>query len=441
MKKSLRIVVITGAAVVVVGVLLLAFRGKIFGGNAKADPADPAGVTFVQVTRGDITSAITASGQLQPNTVITVRPDSNMPTRKLVSILVKEGDRVKEGQALAEIDPSGLDLDLKSAQANLEAQKAKLENLKAKPADLDLTTAQGDLAQAQATFDSAQRTYDSTKALADQQLASKNQLSDAEHQLALAKTRLDAAQLSFQNVKAQSQDDVMQAQESAVAQADSNYQKARLIYDSTTIRSPLTGTVAEITVSVGDLVSPSTALMTVIDSDPMWLQAGVNENDVVSLQIGQPAVVTPSGYPDSNINGKVTQIDLHAVVQSNVSMFTATIEVPNRDGKLLWGMNADAEISTLSLKNVLTLPTSAVRTSNGTSTVTVMDEGKPVSWEVEVGPNDGSKVQIVAGLDEGDEVAIVRRTTTNGSSAQNGSRQQQGGGAAQGMGQIFRVMR
>ncbi len=441
MKKSLRIVIIAGAAVVVAGVVLFAFRGKIFGAGAKAAAADPAGVSLIQVTRGDITSAITASGQLQPNTVITVRPDSNMPTRKLVSILVKEGDRVKEGQPLARIDASGLDLDLKSAQANLQAQRAKLDNLKAKPANLDITQAEGDLAQAQATYDSAQQTYDSTKALADKELASKNQLADAERQLSLAKTRLDAAQLSYQNVKAQNQDDVMAAQESAVAQADSNYQKSRLIYDSATIRSPLTGTVAEITVNVGDLVGPSTALMTVMDTDPMWLQAQVNENDVVSLKVGQSAVVTPSGYPDMNINGKVTQIDLHAVVQSNVSMFTATIEVPNKDGKLLWGMNADAEITILSVKNVLTLPAYAVKTANGTSTVTVMDGNTPVSWEVQVGANDGSKVQIAAGLDEGDQVVVQRRTT--GAAAANGNRQQQGGpgGGNAGMGQIFRVIR
>jgi HlyD family secretion protein len=437
-KKSLRIVIIAGAALVVVAVVFFALRGKIFASGAKAAAVDPAGVTLVKVTRADLTSSITASGQLQPNTIITVRPDSNMPTRKLVSILVKEGDRVKAGQALAQIDPSGLDLDLKSAQANLQAQKAKLDNLKAKPADLDITTAQGDLDQAQATFDSAQQTYDSTKALADKELASKNQLADAERQLSLAKTRLDAAKLSYQNVKAQSQEDVLQAQESAVAQADSDYQKSKLIYDSAVIRSPLTGLIAEITVNVGDLVSPSTALMTVIDTDPMWLQAQVNENDVVSLKVGQPAVVTPSGYPDMNINGKVTQIDLHAVVQSNVSMFTATIEVPNKDGKLLWGMNADAEISVLSLKNVLTLPTSAVRTSNGTSTVTIMDGDKPVSWEVQVGANDGSKVQIVAGLDEGDEV-VQRKSTTTNAASQNGNRQ---GGAPGGGGEmIFRALR
>jgi HlyD family secretion protein len=110
----------------------------------------------------------------------------------------------------------------------------------------------------------------------------------------------------------------------------------------------------------------------------------------------------------------VKKIDLHAQVQSNVSVFTATIEVPNRDGKLLWGMNADAEISVLALKNVLTLPTSAVKTGNGSAQVTIMDAGQAVAWDVQTGAVEGSRVQIVAGLDEGQEVIVQRKGSTAG---------------------------
>jgi HlyD family secretion protein len=405
--------------------------------SAAASATAASANTIVKVAKGDLTASITASGQLQPSVITTIRPDSNMPTRKLVKILTKEGERVTAGQALAEIDPSGLDLDLKSAQATYEAQKARLANLKAKPAGLDLAQAQGDLAQAKLTLDSAQESYDNTKALADKELASKSQLSDAARQLALAQTRYDTSQLSYQSVKSQSSDDVTSAQEASLAQADSALQKARLVAASTVIRSPVAGQVAEITVNVGDLVGPSTAMMTVIDPDPMWLQAQVNENDMVTLKIGQAATVTPSGYPDMVIRGKVTTIDLRAQTQANVSVFTTTIEVPNRDGKLLWGMNADAEISVLSIRNVLTLPTNAIKTSNGASTVTIMDGGELISWNIQTGATDGSRTEIVMGLDEGDEVVIQRKSTT--STAATGANRQQGGPG--GMGAIFGILR
>jgi RND family efflux transporter MFP subunit len=196
----------------------------------------------------------------------------------------------------------------------------------------------------------------------------------------------------------------------------------------------MAGMVAEVLVNVGDLVSPSTAVATVVDPDPMWLQAQVNENDMAQVKVGQKASVTISSYPDLQFTGTVTQIDQHAQVVNNVSVFSTTIEVPNRGGRILWGMNADAEISVLSLKNVLTLPSSAIKANNGSPQVTIMDGGHLVAWDVQSGATDGTRTQIVAGLDEGQEVVVQRRTST-------GTTQQGGPGGPGGMGQVFRVLR
>jgi HlyD family secretion protein len=412
-KKGARIGVAAAAVVVAAGILLFAFRGRIF---PAADPRDPA-PSVAAVTRGDITLSVTTSGQFQPNTMVTIRPDSNMPTRKIVKIFVTEGARVKEGQALAEIDPTGLDLTLKSAEANLKAQKVKLENLKGKPTDLDVKAAEADLSTALAAAESAQSTYDNTKALADKGLSSRNQLADAERQLAAARAREQSSRLALESARTQSVEDQVASQEAALTTADSDRQMARIVLDSTIIRSPMAGVVAEVLVNVGDLVSPSSSIATVVDPDPMWLQAQVNETDMANVKPGETAEVTPSSYPDWKIAGKVTQIDLHASVVNNVSVFTATIEVPNKDGKLLWGMNADAEISVLSLKDVLTLPSSAIHTSGGTPQVTIMDEGRQVSWDIQTGASDGSRTEIVAGLDEGQEVVAAVRKASTGASA------------------------
>ena len=414
MKTRSKTVLIVAAVVVAAAAVLFLFRGKVFPGIGAKAARDPAGVTLVSVTRGDLNATVTASGQFQPNTIVTIRPDSNMPTRKIVKIDVAEGQRVSAGQPLARIDPTGLDLTLRSDEAAYLSALAKLKNLKARPADMDLAAAQAALTQTQVTLSTQQENYQNMKALEANGLASRNQLADAERQLAAAQASHDASRLSYQNTEAQSQEDVISAQDAAVAQADYDRQMARLILDSTVIRSPMAGVVAEVLVNVGDLAGPSTAVATVVNPDPMWLQAQVNENDMAQVRVGQAASVTPSGFPDLQLRGKVTQIDLHALVQSNVSVFTATIEVPNRDGKLLWGMNADAEISVLALKNVLSLPTSAVKTTNGTAQVTIMDAGQAVAWDVQTGAIEGSRVQIVAGLDEGQEVVVQRKGPTAG---------------------------
>jgi multidrug efflux pump subunit AcrA (membrane-fusion protein) len=425
--------IIIAAAVLAAGAGLFLFRGMIFPAADPAASKDPVSVNVVKVTRGDLNASVAASGQFQPNTIVTIRPDSNMPTRKIVKINVIEGQRVRAGQPLAEIEAAGLDLTLKSDVANLQSARVKLENLKAKPAGMDLAAAQASLTQAQVTVASQQENYDSMKALADKGLASRNQLADAERQLASAKASYDASRLSYENTKAQSQEDVISAQEAVVAQADYAMQMAKLILDSTVIRSPMAGMVAEVLVNVGDLVSPSTAVATVVDPDPMWLQAQVNENDMAQVKVGQKASVTVSSFPDLQFAGKVTQIDQHAQVVNNVSVFSATIEVPNRGGRILWGMNADADISVLSLKNVLTLPSSAIKPNNGSPQVTIMDNGHLVAWDVQSGATDGTRTQIVAGLDEGQEVVVQRRTSTGV------TQQQQGGPNA--MGQVFRVLR
>ena len=323
MKRMSKAGIIIVAAVVAAGAGLLLFRGAIFHGADPEASKDPVGVTVVKVTRGDLNASVAASGQFQPNTIVTIRPDSNMPTRKIVKIDVVEGQRVRAGQPLAEIEATGLDLTLKSDVANLQSARVKLDNLKAKPADMDLAAAQATLTQAQVAVATQQENYDSMKALADKGLASRNQLSDAERQLASAKASYDASRLSFENTKAQSQEDVISAQEAAVAQADYDMQMAKLILDSAVIRSPMAGVVAEVLVNVGDLVSPSTAIATVVNPDPMWLQAQVNENDMAQVKVGQAAAVTPSSYPDLQFVGKVTQIDQHAQVVNNVSVFSS----------------------------------------------------------------------------------------------------------------------
>ncbi len=303
----------------------------------------------------------------------------------------------------------------------------RLSNLEAKPAGLDLAAAEATLATAEAAEASAQESYDSTKALTDKGLAAKSTLTQAERALATAKAECESARLSYANVKAQSTAASLQAQEAAVATADYNRQVAKIVLDSTVIRSPRAGTVAELDVEVGDIVTTGTAIASIIDPSPMLLVAAVNENDAPSVKIGQPVSVTQSAFPNMEFRGRVKSMDLKATTSSNVSTFAATIEVPNPDGELLWGMNADADIAVVSLTHVLTLPASAIKTTNGESTVTIIDGGKAVAWDVQIGATDGSKTQIIAGLDEGQEVVTTKKSAGTATSTSTQAAQQTGG--------------
>jgi HlyD family secretion protein len=434
-KKGPKIVIAIAVVVVVAGAVVFLLRSRLFPSAAKADPATT--YTIEKVARDDLSVTVAVSGTLEPVSYATIYPDSNMPSyRKLLKLHVKKGDRVSEGQLLAEIETSGLDLDLASAQASYESAKVKLANLKAQPTTTELAQAETSLKQAQLDLATQQAAYDSTKTLVDKNLAAKGDLDSAERALSLAKVKLEAATSSYNDVKAGPTADVINAQEAAVAQASNNYLKAKLIFESAAIHAPISGIVTEVFVKVGDLIENNTALLSIGDLDTMVLQAAVNENDIGQIAIGQEATVTAAGYPDMPLPGTVTLIDMRGSISGNVSTFKAAIQVPNKDHKLMWGMNADAEVSVLSVKDVLTLSTSAVKTSgNGTGTVTILDEGKPLSWDVQLGATDGSKYEILGGLAEGDEVAVAKKTSTT--TTTNNNQRQQGPGGPGGGFMIF----
>lgn len=403
------------------------------GSAAGAAAKDLAGYTSVKVTRGNLALLVSASGRLEPNTITTIRPDSNMPTRKLVKLFIVEGQQVAVGQRLAQVDSSGLDLDLQSAQANYDAQRIKLAKSKASPTPDDLTQAQASLTSAELNWQKAVADYENARTLVAKNLQAKSTETDAKRTLDIAKANYESAKVSFETTKAGPTADTVSAQEASVASAYSSFLKAQLIVQSAVIVSPVAGVVTELLVKEGDLVGPSTGIMTVGNVDPMNLLALVNENDIGQIQEGQTASVVPSAFPDMKLTGKVTAIDPRATVSSNVSTYSTTIQIPNKDGRLRWGMNCDAEISVMDLRNVLTLPVAAVKVSNGAGTVTIADEGKLMSWDVQTGATDGTKIQIVAGLEDGEEVLVAARKSTTAKTTQQNQGGLPGGGGVMGM--------
>ncbi len=397
---------VAGIALLVVagGVVIMASALHAGAGSGRA-----ASWTLTKVTRGGITVTVPAAGTFEPDETTTIRPDSSMPQRKITSIPVKEGDRVKAGQIVAVVDSSLLDLQVKSAQANLQAQTTKLRELQISTPN-SLKQAESALQQAEIAAQSSQYTYDSTKSLLAKGLASQQQLLDAQKALLQAQAQREDAQSTLDQLKQGTIADQLAAQESARVEAESAYEQARLALESTRIRTPVDGVVSQVSINIGDLVGPETSICVVSRTDPMVLVAQVDESDIAGVAVGQPVVVTPWGYPDLRLAGVVTQIAQMAVSKSNVTSLEVDIQVPNNDGRLLWGMNADAEITTQQARDALVLPNTAILQRRGdVAQVQVADGSDTARWDVKVGITDGKLTQILAGLDEGDEVAIESR--------------------------------
>ena len=419
MAKRRRWWLVGAAAALVAGVAILYGVSRF---TAQSDSSSGS-VAPIEVVRGNISVTVPASGQFEPTTSTTVRPDPNLPQRQVTSVLVKVGDRVEAGQVVATLDSSGLDINLSYANANYLAQKAKLDLYRNYTAKNNLVQAESSLAQARLTLQSAQAAFDGMVKLADQELASKASLLDAENALHNAQAAVQNAQNSVDSLKGDQSVDELQQLLAAVAEAESTLRTDQLIYNAASIRTPVSGIVSAVGVSVGDLVSAtsvvtasdsgsstvsqSSSICTVVNNDPEVLQALIDESDISRVRVGQHATVTPVAYPNEHIDGIVTSISQEAVTSSNVTTITAYISVPNADGRILTGMNADAAITVSERKDVLMLPASVITKDGNGGAVRVEAEGNFVTRHVELGVTDGTHTEILSGVRSGELVFPV----------------------------------
>jgi macrolide-specific efflux system membrane fusion protein len=286
-----------------------------------ATTAGPKYITAV-VGKGDIEDTVTALGNLQPRDYVDVGAQVSGQLKKLY---VNIGDRVKQGQLLAEIDPQVL-------TARVQQDQASVANLRAQLADR----------QAQAALAAAN--YQRQKRLLAANATSKTDY-DAARQLATS----TAAQIG-----------ALRAQVNGASSALSG-DSIQLGY--TKIYAPMSGTVASITTKQGQTIIASQqapVLLRIADLSTMTVWTQVSEADVSKLRVGMNAYFTTLGEPNKRWTGKLTQIQPTPTTVNNVVLYTSTFDVKNPDNKLMTQMTAQVFFVTASAHDVVTVPVAAL---------------------------------------------------------------------------------
>jgi HlyD family secretion protein len=262
------------------------------------------------VTKGDVTQAVTATGQLNP--VVNVQVGSQVSGR-IDKIYVDYNSEVKSNQVIAEIDPSSYKSALLKAEADLANAKANLV-----------------LAEVQAKRADA--------------LYTNNLISASDHDTAVAQAQQGAA---------------------AVQSSTANVENAKVDLSRCTIYAPVDGVVISRNVDVGQTVASSfntpTLFLIANDLAQMQIDALVSEADIGGVTVGQMARFSVDAYPYRTFNGKVKQIRYGAVTNQNVVNYDCVIAVKNDDLKLLPGMTASLSVIIAARTNVLRVPNSALR--------------------------------------------------------------------------------
>jgi HlyD family secretion protein len=299
MKKRILLPVVA-LPVLVIAIYLVFFRGD----GKKYE------FRFDKVSQGDITMTVTATGTI--NAVTTV--DVGTQVSGIISKLYADFNSiVKEGQVIAQIDPTFLQQSVKDAQASLE--------------------------RAQAQYADAKRTAERTKTLYDKGLESQ--------------ANFDATQTS------------METSSAALKQAQASLDRAKINLAYATIYAPINGVVIDRKVNVGQTVAASFSSPTLytIANDLSKMQVGttIDESDIGRISIGQEATFTVDAYSDERFSGTVSQIRLAPVTVQNVVNYTVMIDVVNDQLKLMPGMTANVRILVGSSHDVLRVSNLALR--------------------------------------------------------------------------------
>jgi HlyD family secretion protein len=321
---------------------------------------DPGPAPSATVERGRIERIVVASGTIEPEREVEVRP--RIPGI-VEAIHVKAGDVVAPGQPLVEIERRLLASQVQEAEAGVRA--ARVEERYAR-IDLD-------------------RFVELRKNAAS---------SDQAH---------DAARARFESAQA----------EVARAQAALDTLGTQLSFASVT--SPLAGRVLDVPVEVGSAVSPVTAvtggtlLVSLAATDRLFLEGLVDENEVSRVTLGQPARLRTEAYSARTFQGLVAEIAPLGQRIQNVTYFEVKVEITDPDAQLLRPrMSGDADIVTEVLEDAILVPETALRYLGERIFVEAVPAGERDALErdVEIGIVDGSQVQVLQGLAEGDVVRV-----------------------------------
>ena len=335
-----------------------------------------------KVSRGDIVTAVTATGTLNAVTSVNV---GTQVSGRITTLFADFNSPVTKGQVIALIDPAIFQAQVAQARANLSNAKANLE-------------------KAAATEVDAKRTWDRYVNLFGRNLVAKSQMDTSETAYLTAHASTVAAK------------SLVDQSAAALSVAETN-----LFY--TKIVSPVDGVVISRNVDIGQTVAASfqtpTLFVIAADLTKMQIDTTVDEADISVVKAGQEAEFTIDAYPEETFRGVVAQVRNAAVTVQNVVTYDVVVTVDNRDLKLKPGMTADVSIITSVVKDVLRIPDAALRFKPAVQgrpapapggrgpAVWIEESGQPVRVPVKIGMSDGSFTELVSGgLKEGQPVII-----------------------------------
>ena len=327
------------------------------------------GVVTIQTGKAqkqDLSSIVSASGEIKPKTYVNIGANA---FGKITHLYVKEGDRVKKGQMLAQLENVQSAADVAATKASLAASRTD-----AVAAEANLNTAKADLNRAKADAEKNRLDWTRAEGLFKDALISRADYETRKMSWQSSEAGLAQAEARVAQAKAQ-----VDSAEGHIAQTDATLTRASDVLQKTVYAAPYAGVITNLPVREGETVvigiqnAPGSTLMTLADMSVITAEVKVDETDIVNVQSGQPAEVTIDAIPKKVFHAVVSEIGDNAIVRSTgvatsqstsasqeAKDFKVVVTLTDPPEDLRPGLSTTAKITTATRSNVVTIPIQAL---------------------------------------------------------------------------------
>jgi len=386
-------------AIAAVGLLLLAScTKKTEAGGSEA----PAPVQVTAATQETIRRTVEADGALFAQDQASVVPKISAPVQKF---LVNRGDHVQAGQVLATLENRDLIAAVNQAKGQLAQAESNLRATTSANVPEQLTKAQTDVASAQQAAEAARVLVENRKKMFQEGALARKLVDDAEVAYAQAKSQLEAALEHLRVLNSAGKEEQIKGAQAQVETARAQLQAAEAQVAYAEVRSPVSGVVADRPVNAGEMASPGTPLLTIMDISRVVARVNVPQSQSTAVKVGQTATLTQTGGTET-VEGRVTVVS--PATDPNTTTVQVWIIAPNLGDRFKPGAAVHASIVAETIRNAVVVPASAILPGEegGTAVLTVSPDSTAHLRGVDLGVRYGDKVQIVRGVNPGDEVVI-----------------------------------
>ena len=356
----------TNTKKLLIAVAVLVVLAGLVALSVRSSQSNVTTVTSTSVIREDLSSVVTGSGEIKAKTYVNVGAQG---FGKITKLYVKEGDTVKQGQRLAQLENVQSSADVNAQRASIETARKDLDSSEAA-----IQTSIAEVGRDKADLEQKSLDYKRAQQLYNGKLISKSDFDAKKAAYDVAVATLNADEAKVVQAKAQ-----MASSSGRVAQADATLRKLTDVLGKTEYVAPFDGIVTNLPVREGETVvigiqnSPGSTLMTLADMSVVTAEVRVDETDIVNVKLGEAADVTIDAMPDQVFKGRVTEIGDQALVRSSgvatsqttagtqeAKDFKVVVTLDNPPVNLRPGFSTTAKITTASKTNIVAIPIQAL---------------------------------------------------------------------------------